>query len=76
MTHLILDLKAVPSYQYQNGLLKHERKVFIGQKGDLEKKILAEFHSGQTRGHSRTQATFIRAYLYFFWPEMKENVKQ
>lgn len=61
-------------WQYVQGLLKYEGKIYVGNKGSMRHKLLQELHDGVMGGHSGQDATLRRVKQFFFWPAMKNDV--
>lgn len=63
-------------WQYVQGLLKHQGKIYVGISGDIRRKLIHELHDGVVGGHSGQEATLRRIKQFFFWPAMKNEVTQ
>ncbi|XP_026415231.1 uncharacterized protein LOC113310676 [Papaver somniferum] len=59
---------------YQQGILRYKKRIYIGQTGDLRKKVLEALHSSPVGGHSGGKTTYQKAKLYFYWAGMKQHI--
>lgn len=57
ITQLSLDPAAVVGLQLQDGILRHNVKVWVGSHGSIRQKLIAEMHSFPWGGHSGIFAT-------------------
>lgn len=71
----LIHPQAIQDYQLGNGLLKFQGKIYIGSTTNLKKKILQELHNEGCGGHSGIHATYKRISLYFYWPNLRDSVK-
>lgn len=61
ITEHLLQNGNVTNFQYKNGLLYMDNRIYIGSGGDIRKKLLIEIHSSSQGGHSGVDATYLRA---------------
>lgn len=47
---LEVDNKACPGFELQDGLIKHEDKIWIGANAGLQTKLIQDFHSSPVGG--------------------------
>lgn len=59
----------------QDGIIKHNGRVWLGNNVPLQKQVLTALHSGAIGGHSGFNATYRRVRRLFTWPGMKQHVK-
>ena len=64
------------NYTFRDGLLFYKDKLRIASDSDLKMVILKEFHSTPIGGHAGILKTFMRIYPNFYWPGLREDVKQ
>lgn len=57
-------------WQVPPGLVKKKNKFYIGESGEVRKRIMKELHSLAIGGHSGVQATYQRIKRTFYWPGM------
>ena len=57
---LAVDTKACPGFHLQEGLIKHEDKIWIGANAGLQTKLIQAFHSSPVGGHSSILPTYHR----------------
>jgi hypothetical protein len=63
-------------YSLENGLIRHNSKLWIGNNTALQTKLVATFHSSALGGHSSTKATYQRLKNHFSWKGMKKNMEE
>lgn len=61
-------------WQVQARLVKKKNKFYIGESGEVRKRIMKELHSSAIGGHSGMQATYQRIKRTFYWPGMKREI--
>lgn len=61
-------------YQYLQGIIKYEGRIYVGTQKDLRNQIMWEFHDSAVGGHSGQEITFKRISQVFFWPNMRREV--
>ncbi|KAL2237867.1 UNVERIFIED_CONTAM: Retrovirus-related Pol polyprotein from transposon 17.6 [Sesamum indicum] len=75
----ILQAKAVqdasyPAYELQGGILRKNRRIYVGKGTRLRDKIINVLHDSAIGGHSGINGTYQRVKSMFHWPLMKEDV--
>lgn len=66
--------KALKEYQYNQGLIKLQNKIYVESTGDTRQKILCELHDGPSGGHSGHDVTYRRVVQFFHWPTVRQDV--
>lgn len=61
-------------WQYVQGLLKYQGKTYVGNTGNMWRKLLQELHAGVMGGHWVRKLILRRIKQFFFWPIMKNYV--
>lgn len=75
ITQLSIDGVVAP-FSLQNGVLRHNGKVVIGDNGTLKTQLLDSLHKSALGGHSGERATYHRLKLIFYCPRMNQHVKE
>ena len=70
-----MDNKACPGFYLQEGMIKHEDKIWIGANTGLQTKLIQAFHSSPVGGHSGILPTYHRVKQLFSWTGMKTDVE-
>ncbi|WVZ49037.1 LOW QUALITY PROTEIN: hypothetical protein U9M48_000419 [Paspalum notatum var. saurae] len=63
-------------YSLDNGLIRVNGKIWIGDNAALRTKIISALHNSALGGHSGIQATYHRVQLYFCWSKRKQDVEE
>ncbi|KAL3534796.1 hypothetical protein ACH5RR_003257 [Cinchona calisaya] len=61
-------------YAYEKGLLKYKGKIYVGNGGDLRKKIVQSLYSSPLGGHLGQACYLQRVKVTFYWPLMRSKV--
>ncbi|KAJ0917861.1 putative nucleotidyltransferase, Ribonuclease H [Helianthus annuus] len=61
-------------FQFKDGLLFHESKLFIQECNNIRELLLCEYHNSTIGGHSGIKATMKRLSAVFTWPKLKASV--
>ena len=75
LTKLALDSQACPGFQLQEGLIKQEGEVWLGDNSGLQTKLIQAFHSSPIGGHSGVLATYHKVKQLFSWTGLKKDVE-
>jgi hypothetical protein len=73
---LRIDGQAQPPYSLSGGILRYKDRIVIGSGGTLREQLKKSFHDSALGGHSGERGTYQRVKLLFYWPKMKEDIKQ
>lgn len=73
---LLINAKFDPDFTYENGLLKHKGKIYIGAKWDIRSKLIQNLHGSPEGGHSCIHSSLYRAKHQFYWPRMNQEIRQ
>ncbi|WOH15435.1 hypothetical protein DCAR_0934976 [Daucus carota subsp. sativus] len=65
---------AYAQYEYTQGLLRVNGRIYVGNAGTLKKDLIKELHDEPIGGHSGQEATIKKLSQFFFWPKMKDEV--
>jgi transposase InsO family protein len=63
-------------YNLEEGLIKIDGRIWVGQNPGLQHKILTALHTSAVGGHSGVAVTYRRARTLFSWPGLKKQVQQ
>jgi hypothetical protein len=61
-------------YSLQDGVIRHNSRIWVGANSALRTKLIASFHSSALGGHPGIQATYQRLKKMFYWQGMKQDV--
>jgi transposase InsO family protein len=75
LTGLGIDGTSNPPFSLDNGLIRHNGKLWIGNNLVLQKKLFSAFHSSPLGGHSGAPVTVKRISRLFVWPGMNKQIK-
>jgi hypothetical protein len=72
IAHALLQELAVvkdnaQGYTLQDGVIRHNSRIWVGTNSALQTKLIASFHSSALGGHSGIQATYHRLKKMFYW---------
>lgn len=76
MQQLALQSPNSLGYTLDNGLIRHNSKIWIGNNSALQTKLVATFHSSAIGGHSGIKATYHHLKNHFAWKGMKQAVEE
>lgn len=62
-------------YSLDQGIIRHNSTVWIGDNSALQTKLIAACHSSAIGGHSGIAATYYRLKKLFSWKGMKQDVE-
>ncbi|KAE8728969.1 hypothetical protein F3Y22_tig00004035pilonHSYRG00004 [Hibiscus syriacus] len=74
ITNLSIRTIGPQQWSYIQGVLRFQRKVYVGTGGTLRQELLRTFHDSPLGGHSGGQATYQRIKSYFYWPGLKSMI--
>lgn len=74
ISKLAVDPSAVPHLSWQDGLLRHKNRIWVGPSVDLQTRLIAAFHSSAIGGHSGILVTYARVKQLFAWKGLKQAV--
>lgn len=74
---LLASLAVKESFPYclQDGLIRYKGRVWLGNNSALQSKVVAALHFGALGGHSGFPVTYRRIKQLFYWPHMKQVIK-
>lgn len=75
LTKLAIDGASDPPFSLDNGLIRHNGRLWIGNNPALQKKLFSAFHSSSLEGHSGSPVTTKRISQLFVWPGMNKQIK-
>jgi hypothetical protein len=62
-------------FVHKDGLVYYKSRIVVPDDTHLKTKILLEFHSSPICGHAGIARTLARISAQFFWPQMKQEIK-
>lgn len=65
-----------PYYSVKEDLLYWKGRLVISSLSSLQDKVLQEYHSSSIGGHAGVARTLARITSHFYWPNMKNDIKQ
>jgi hypothetical protein len=74
LAKLSIEPQAETNYTLNNGILRYEGKIVVGDSSELRVGIITNFHSTALGGHSGEQATYKRIKLLFHSVGLKRDV--
>lgn len=75
INQLSIDKSSSPPFSLDNGLLRHNQRIYVGRNGNLKTRIIEQLHSIGLGGHSRITGTYRRVSLYFYWPNIRTDIQ-
>lgn len=75
LTKLQVDPNALPNFTLQQGIIRFNGKVWVGNQGELRGKLIHSMHDTSWGGHSGIYATQQRLRALFHWPSLAKDVK-
>ncbi|WVZ67898.1 hypothetical protein U9M48_016915, partial [Paspalum notatum var. saurae] len=75
MSKMSIDPQAIPGFELSNGLLKFQKRVWIGNNPELQQQLITACHSSALGGHSGIPVTYRRMKQMFAWKGMKWTVQ-
>lgn len=58
------------------GVLRCNGVLYVGENGELHKRLIAEVHTSAVGGHSGINVTLKKLQQIFYWPNMTTQVKE
>lgn len=74
MTELAVQSPNAAGYTLQDGIIRYQHQIWVGQNTALQTKLIATFHSSAIGGHFGRKATYHRLKSHFKWKGMKQAV--
>jgi transposase InsO family protein len=74
LTSLAIKEDDKQKFSLDNGLIRHQGRLWIGNNLPLQSKIFSAFHSSTLGGHSGAPVTCKRIQKLFSWPGMKKQI--
>ncbi|KAL3538223.1 hypothetical protein ACH5RR_001589 [Cinchona calisaya] len=62
---LLLNSESNSKWSYQDAVLRHQKRLYIGNRGGIRTKLIDTLHSSQLRGHSGIQPRYMRGKQLF-----------
>lgn len=75
LARLATEPEGHDGFKLQNGIIKQNGRVWLGNNVSLQKQVLTALHSGAIGGHSGFNATYRRVRRLFTWPGVKQHIK-
>jgi hypothetical protein len=76
MAKKLLYANSWPEFTLVDGVLKYKNMVVIGSNEELKKRLVDATHDSCVEGHTCIQNSYKRLKSYFYWPSIKQMVKQ
>jgi hypothetical protein len=74
MARLAIDKDVGPGFALVNGLLRYNNRIWVGNKAELQLKLLSAFHDSAVGGHSGVPVTYQRIRQLFAWKGLRAAV--
>lgn len=71
-----IEPQGVSFFYYQDGLLRFKGRLYVGKTTELRNKIIQNMHESSMGGHSGIENTYQKINQTFFWPELRQEVKE
>lgn len=75
LQELSIDPTAHRPYSLQNGVIRYNDRVWVGDNKELQLHIIQALHSSALGGHSSFPVTYIKFRMLFAWKGMKKDIK-
>lgn len=75
LTRLAVHTPDEQGYSLDQGLIKFQGRLWIGNNSALQTKLISALHSSAVGGHSGIRATYHRVSQLFHWSGMKQQVE-
>jgi hypothetical protein len=75
LQRLALDPLAEAHYTLQGGIVHYRGRVMVGPNAGLQARLISAFHDSPQGGHSGFPVTYLRIQSLFYWPAMKQMIK-
>jgi len=75
MKQLVVSSPDANGFNLEQGLIRHNGTIWIGQNSSLQTKIIAVFHSSPLGGHSSITPTYFKLKKHFAWKGMRQDVE-
>ncbi|XP_020082482.1 uncharacterized protein LOC109706087, partial [Ananas comosus] len=76
ISKLLLQPDPQSKYTYSQEMLRYKGRIYVGDQGGVQGKIIHELHSSALGAHSGARHTYKRAKQYFYLPGLKQNVEE
>ncbi|KAJ3686553.1 hypothetical protein LUZ61_015717 [Rhynchospora tenuis] len=63
-------------YTLHQGILRYKNRICVGEQKEWRVKLTQELHATSIGGHSGVLATYQRVKKLFYWPGLKETVRE
>lgn len=73
---LALDPAYVEHHTLDHGILRHKKRIWVGNDQQLQRQIISAFHDSPHGGHSGFPVTYRRLISLFSWPGMKQMIQE
>ncbi|WVZ54205.1 LOW QUALITY PROTEIN: hypothetical protein U9M48_005042 [Paspalum notatum var. saurae] len=75
IARLAVPPDSVPHFSLSNGLLRYDKKVWLGSNVDVQLQVMQALHNSPMGGHSGFPVTYRHIKQLFAWRGMKSTVK-
>lgn len=76
LTKLATDSTSSSPFSLADGLIRHKKRIWVGNNHNLQQQLLRAFHNSPLGGHSGIPATTKRLQAMFAWPNLKKHVTE
>ncbi|WVZ62139.1 hypothetical protein U9M48_011919 [Paspalum notatum var. saurae] len=74
LAQLAVSSPNAEGFSLEQGLIKHNNLIWIGNNSALRTKLIAVLHSSPIGGHSGSNATYYKIKKFFYWKGIKQDV--
>jgi hypothetical protein len=76
LTELSVTSPNNQGYSLDNGIIKYQGRVWLGNQTEAKQAILLALHNSAIGGHSGVNATYHKVRALFSWPHMKQEIQE
>lgn len=76
LQELSVNPMAHPPYALQQGVIRYNDHIWVGDNKELQLHIFQAVHSSALGGHSSFSVTYIKIRKLFAWKGMKRDIKE
>jgi hypothetical protein len=62
-------------YTLKDGVIRYKKRIWLGNNSQLQTKVIMALHASALGGHSGFPVTYARIKQLFYWPHMKQIIK-
>jgi hypothetical protein len=76
LTELSVTSPNNQGYSLDNGIIKYQGRVWLGNQTEAKQAILLALHNSAIGGYSGVNATYHKVRALFSWPHMKQEIQE